>query len=169
MILLPARGFLAIKVEDNVIHLPADAGIVGQHFVTEACGGTIRKFFSHTLEKGFGIGKLLCIAIGIGDAAHQRLVLRETHPEAQIYIISILPVGAKATASQEMLNNDRVQMFNERIQGMCSEKQVYFVNGFEALAVNGSLPDDASPDGVHMQPSYCHKLTDYLLTHTVSA
>ena len=44
-----------------------------------------------------------------------------------------------------MLNNDRVQMFNERIQGMCSEKQVYFVNGFEALAVNGSLPDDASP------------------------
>lgn len=96
-------------------------------------------------------------------------LLRETHPEAQIYIISILPVGAKATASQEMLNNDRVQMFNERIQGMCSEKQVYFVNGFEALAVNGSLPDDASPDGVHMQPSYCHKLTDYLLTHTVSA
>ena len=96
-------------------------------------------------------------------------LLRETHPEAQIYIISILPVGAKATASQEMLNNDRVQMFNERIQGMCSEKQVYFVNGFEALAVNGSLPDDASPDGVHMQPSYCHKLTDYLLTHTVAA
>ena len=28
--------------------------------------------------------------------------------------------------------------------------------------------DDASPDGIHMQPSYCHKLTDYLLTHTVS-
>lgn len=28
-------------------------------------------------------------------------LLRETHPEAQIYIISILPVGAKATASQK--------------------------------------------------------------------
>ncbi len=95
-------------------------------------------------------------------------LLRETHPEADIYIISILPVGAKAAKSSDMLNNDRVQMFNERIQGMCTEKQVYFVNGFEALAVSGSLPDDASPDGIHMQPSYCHKLTDYLLTHTVS-
>ena len=95
-------------------------------------------------------------------------LLRETHPEAEIYIISILPVGAKAAKSSDMLNNDRVQMFNERIQGMCADKQVYFVNGFEALASNGSLPDDASPDGIHMQPSYCHKLTDYLLTHTVS-
>ena len=95
-------------------------------------------------------------------------LLRETHPEAQIYVISILPVGAKAAQSSDMLTNERVQMFNERILGMCTEKQVYYVNGFEALAVNGSLPDDASPDGVHMQPSYCHKLTDYLLTHTVS-
>lgn len=95
-------------------------------------------------------------------------LLRETHPEADIYIISILPVGAKAAKSSDMLNNDRVQMFNGRIQSMCTEKQVYFVNGFEALAVNGSLPDDASPDGVHMQPGYCRKLTDYLLTHTVS-
>ena len=96
-------------------------------------------------------------------------LLRETHPEADIYIISILPVGAKAAKSSDMLNNDRVRMFNERIQGMCADKQVYFVNGFEALASNGSLPDDASPDGIHMQPSYCHKLTDYLLTHTVAA
>ena len=95
-------------------------------------------------------------------------LLRETHPEAQIYVISILPVGAKAAQSSDMLTNERVQMFNERILGMCTEKQVYYVNGFEALAVNGSLPDDASPDGVHMQPSYCHKLTDYLLTHTAS-
>ncbi len=94
-------------------------------------------------------------------------LLRETHPEAQIYVISILPVGAKAAQSSDMLTNERVQMFNERILGMCTEKQVYYVNGFEELAVNGSLPDDASPDGVHMQPSYCHKLTDYLLTHTV--
>ena len=96
-------------------------------------------------------------------------LLRETHPEAQIYIISILPVGSKAAQSSDMLTNERVQMFNERILGMCAQKQVYYVNGFEALAVNGSLPDDASPDGVHMQPNYCRKLTDYLLTHTVSA
>lgn len=95
--------------------------------------------------------------------------IRETHPEAQIYIISILPVGTAATASQSHLNNDRVQTFNERILGMCQQKQVYYINGFEALAQDGVLPDDASPDGVHMEPKYCHMLTDYLLTHTVES
>ena len=80
MILLPARGFLTVEVEDHVIHLLADAGIVGQHLVTEACGGAIRKFLPHALEKGFGIGKLLRVAIGIGDAAHQGLVPRHVLP-----------------------------------------------------------------------------------------
>lgn len=94
-------------------------------------------------------------------------LLHDSHPEAEVYVIGILPVGAKATADQAHLNNDRVQMFNERILGMCTQKQVYYIDGFSALAVDGTLPDDASPDGVHMQPNYCHKLTDYLLSHTV--
>ncbi len=94
---------------------------------------------------------------------------KQTHPEAQIYVIGIMPVGAKATAEQAHLTNDRVQMFNGLILGMCEAKQVYFVDGFEAVASDGSLPDDASPDGVHMEPGYCKMLTDYLLSHTVEA
>lgn len=94
---------------------------------------------------------------------------KQTHPEAQIYVIGIMPVGAKATAEQAHLTNDRVQMFNGLILGMCEAKQVYFVDGFEAVAADGSLPDDASPDGVHMEPGYCKMLTDYLLSHTVEA
>lgn len=91
---------------------------------------------------------------------------KQSHPEAQIYVIGIMPVGVKATAEQAHLTNDRVQMFNGRILGMCADKQVYFVDGFEALAVDGVLPDAASPDGVHMEPGYCKMLTDYLLSHT---
>ena len=94
---------------------------------------------------------------------------KQTHPEAQIYVIGIMPVGAKATAEQAHLTNDRVQMFNGLILSMCEAKQVYFVDGFEAVASDGSLPDDASPDGVHMEPGYCKMLTDYLLSHTVEA
>ena len=81
LIFLQLAGILlAVEVEDHVIHLLANNGIVGQHLVTEACGGVIRQFLPHTLEKGFGIGKLMCIAVGIGDAAHQRLVLRHVLP-----------------------------------------------------------------------------------------
>lgn len=91
---------------------------------------------------------------------------KQTHPEAQVYVIGIMPVGAKATAEQAHLTNERVQMFNGLILAMCNDKQVYFVDGFAALAVNGALPDEASPDGVHMEPGYCKMLTDYLLSHT---
>ena len=94
---------------------------------------------------------------------------KQSHPEAQVYVIGIMPVGAEAAAEQPHLTNDRIQMFNELILGMCKDKQVYFVDGFEALASNGSLPDNASPDGVHMEPDYCKMLTDYLLSHTVEA
>ena len=81
MIFLQLAGILlAIKVKNDIVHSLADGGIVGQHLVTESCGGVIRKFFPHTLEKGFGIGKLLRVAIGIGDVAHQRLVLRHVLP-----------------------------------------------------------------------------------------
>lgn len=94
--------------------------------------------------------------------------VKETHPEAQIYVISVLPVGSAATAEKDYLNNARVQMFNDYILKMCSEKNVFYVDGYAAVAdSDGNLPDDAAPDGVHMEPKYCRMLTDYLLSHTV--
>lgn len=93
--------------------------------------------------------------------------IKETHPEAQIYVIGIMPVGKAATEGADYLNNERVQMFNEKIFKMTQEEQVYYIDGFEALQVDGGLPDAASPDGVHMEPGYCKMLTDYLKSHTV--
>lgn len=94
-------------------------------------------------------------------------LVKETHPEAQIYVIGIMPVGRAATESADYLNNERVQMFNEEILKMTQEEQVYYIDGFAALQVDGGLPDAASPDGVHMEPGYCKMLTDYLKSHTV--
>lgn len=64
MIFLQLTGiFLAVEVEDHVIHRLAEVGIIGQHLVAESCGRAVRQFFPHTLEKGFSIGK----ALSIGD------------------------------------------------------------------------------------------------------
>lgn len=42
MIFLQLAGILlAAEVKDHVIHLFAEVGIVGQHLVTEACGGVM--------------------------------------------------------------------------------------------------------------------------------
>lgn len=94
-------------------------------------------------------------------------LVKDTHPEAQIYVIGIMPVGRAATESADYLNNERVQMFNAEILKMTQEEQVYYIDGFAALQVDGGLPDAASPDGIHMEPGYCKMLTDYLKSHTV--
>ena len=81
MIFLQLAGiFLAIKVKNDIVHSLANSRIVGQHFIAQTCGRAVRQFLSDSFEKGFGIGKLLCIAIGIGNAAHQGLVPRHVLP-----------------------------------------------------------------------------------------
>ena len=129
MILLPARGFLAVEVEDNVIHLLADSGIVGQHLVAEACGGAIRKLLPHTLEKCFGIGKLLCISIGIGNAAHQRLVPRHVLPldieiigRTVAVIIARRRIAAQAVAVMLQLDEAEYDLIKFPQRGVCLYK-----------------------------------------------
>ena len=72
--------FSAVTCFRYVIHLLANNGIVGQHLVTEARGRAVRKFLLYATEKFVRICKFLCIAVGIGDAAHQRLVPRHVLP-----------------------------------------------------------------------------------------
>jgi len=112
VILLPARGFLAVEVEDHVIHLLADGGIIGQHLVTEARGRAVRKFLLYATEKFVRICKLLCIAVGIGHTAHQRLVPHHVLPlDIQIIgrtvavIISRRRIAAQAVAVMLRFHN----------------------------------------------------------------
>lgn len=95
-------------------------------------------------------------------------LIREIYPEAQIYVMGIMPLGDKAQKESEWLNNDRVHELNDMITDMCKEQQVYFIDTFTPLAENGKLPDDAAPDGVHLEIEYCNTMIDWLLSHTVT-
>lgn len=95
-------------------------------------------------------------------------LVREAHPEAQIYVIGIMPLGDKALRSGSWLTNDNVKLFNSRILEMCAQKQVYYIDDFDLLAPDGKLAPDAAVDGIHVQPEYSKMLVGYLLTHTVS-
>lgn len=137
----------------------------GSMMVSEALhGGTYGKIYIMSGINELGWYNLDKFIEYYGDLVD---LAKKEHPEAQVYVISILPLGEKAAEEQEQLTNERAQMFNERILNMCKDKQAYYIDGYDALAVDGVLPDDASPDGIHMQPNYCKMLTDYLLTHTV--
>lgn len=94
-------------------------------------------------------------------------LVKDSYPDIQVYVIGIMPLGDSAQKTGSWLTNDNVKRFNERIQAMCADEEIYYIDNFDLLAPNGKLPDDAAVDGVHVEPKYSKMLTDYLLTHTV--
>lgn len=93
--------------------------------------------------------------------------LRESHPDADIYVQSILPVTASRSADDAVYNNGNIEKFNSAIQDMCEEKQVYYLCVAEAVAgPDGTLPEDGAFDGIHLKAPLCALWLDYLETHT---
>ena len=95
--------------------------------------------------------------------------VREANPDAVIYIQEILPVSNSVSSTHDYIKNSKIDEYNELLQQLAEEKQVYFIDTAKAVAASdGSLPEDAAVDGIHMKNSYCQKWLDYLMTHTVN-
>lgn len=89
--------------------------------------------------------------------------LKKSQPDATIYVQSILPVSAKKSEQDSIYNNPRINEFNALIEQMAKDKGATYLRVNEALMdESGSLPADASTDGVHPNIDYCRKWTAYL-------
>lgn len=122
---------------------------------------------------GFGVNELGYInADAFYDAYCETIdAVRACQPRAVIYAQTMAPVNeARVTAAGGAghLNNDRVRLYNDLIRKAAAEKHVPLLDVFSALAVDGSLPAEASRDGIHLTGDYCRKQLEYLTTHTVS-
>ena len=96
--------------------------------------------------------------------------VKEINTGAQIYVQQILPVSKEVSGTHSYIKNEKIAEYNALIQEMAAEKQVYFVAAAEAVAgEDGTLPEDAATDGIHLKKEYCVKWLDYLETHTVQA
>lgn len=93
-------------------------------------------------------------------------VVKQTSPNAIIYVQLIMPVSEQQNADS-VVNNANIDRFNEMIKQVVKEKEVYYVVPGEAVSVNGFLPPEASTDGIHLNKECCIKWRDYLLCHTV--
>ncbi|MGI5893970.1 MAG: GDSL-type esterase/lipase family protein [Candidatus Merdivicinus sp.] len=94
--------------------------------------------------------------------------LQTDHPDANIYVQSILPVTRGKELEQENLTNERIRTLNEQIAAMAEEQEVFYLNVAEAIAdEDGYLPDELSSDGMHFGVSTYNTWIDYLLCHTV--
>lgn len=89
--------------------------------------------------------------------------IRKVKPNCKIYIQSIIPMTKSKSDSDKIFNNKNVAKFNKLIQEVANEENVTYLDVKSALINSqGYLPEDASTDGIHLDPDYCKKWLNYL-------
>ena len=89
--------------------------------------------------------------------------IRKVKPNCKIYIQSIIPMTKSKSDSDKIYNNENVAKFNKLIQEVANEENVTYLDVKSALINSqGYLPEDASTDGIHLDPNYCKKWLNYL-------
>lgn len=81
--------------------------------------------------------------------------IRASEPEADIYILSVLPVTRAKSQSGQVFNMPRVNMYNAALYQLAGDKQCYYMDVCSAfLDGDGYLPSGWSSDGVHLYAKY---------------
>ena len=97
--------------------------------------------------------------------------IMELQPNADIYLQSLIPVSTEKcqqTKQPYYVTNEQIAIYNEIIETIAAEKEVYYVNVKEAMVnEDGELPADASSDGIHFHKEGYQTWYQYLKTHTV--
>lgn len=81
--------------------------------------------------------------------------IRAAEPEADIYILSVLPVTRAKSQSGQVFNMPRVNLYNAALYQLAGEKQCYYMDvcaWFQGS--DGYLPSNWSSDGVHLYAQY---------------
>ena len=97
--------------------------------------------------------------------------IRAIQPNAVIYIQGLIPLNEEqiaASTGRTYLTNEHLRVYNDLMKQAAEEKQVVYLDLYsEFVDENGSLPAEASRDGVHLRKEYCQRWLEYLKTHTV--
>ncbi len=93
--------------------------------------------------------------------------IREIRSDAVIYVMSIIPVAKSVSDTHEYVKNDKIDLYNSYLRGMCADKKVFYIDlGFMA-GEDGALPEGAARDGIHVGYDLCKDWLTYLRTHVV--
>ena len=93
--------------------------------------------------------------------------IREASPATEIILNTIYPV-ADSYELQSVINNEKIGVFNGWIESLAEELGCRFLNGFEALAVDGKLPENLqNGDGLHLSGEAYVLVMQYIRTHAL--
>lgn len=97
-------------------------------------------------------------------------LVKKQHPEATIYIQSVLPINEalfKEHYGQD-LTNEKIDSYNAALEDLCEEKEVYYLNVAECLKdSSGGMSSQKTSDGMHIGKKSYQRWFEYLKTHTV--
>lgn len=89
-------------------------------------------------------------------------------PEAQIYVISVLPV-TRSRDSGGTITIERILAYNEMLLEMCEEDGCWYLDLYSYFADEEDfLPSEDSTDGLHPVDALYPMMLDYLDTHWVA-
>ncbi len=89
--------------------------------------------------------------------------IKELQPGAKIYIESILPVSSLAVETDPVFTTDKIDGLNEYVKRVASETGTAYLDVNSVLRQeDGSLPEEASTDGIHLIKNYCMIWLKYL-------
>ena len=92
--------------------------------------------------------------------------IKELQPGAKIYIESILPVSSKAVETDPVFTTDKIDGLNEYVKNVAADTGTVYLDVNSALRqADGSLPEEASTDGIHLMKNYCMIWLKYLADH----
>ena len=93
--------------------------------------------------------------------------VKELQPDAKIYIQSILPVSAYALNNNSCFTTENVDALNERVKNVAAATGSTYLDVNSALRLeDGSLPLEASSDGIHLIREYCLVWLKYVADHS---
>lgn len=81
--------------------------------------------------------------------------LRIIEPNCEIIIQANYPVTKKLNDGDKVFNNTNIKKYNDLIKEMADEEGVEYIDLYSFFAnKDGNLPDEATSDGIHLNPSY---------------
>ncbi len=120
------------------------------------------------------------IMIGINDIAsgdsdwftqqYQNILdtIRQTQPDAIIYIQGNIPMSYGTQDFEGSLNNHNLSLRNEASRALADKKSVFYLDIDKIYAdENGNLQSCYTTDGLHVMPDYYTLWVDYLLHHAI--
>lgn len=132
--------------------------------------GTIIDYLrKHRFRKAYimlGLNELGCV-VDTYISSYKTLIdeIREIDPNMEIYILPVIPMVEERT--DEVYNNEIIATFNKEIKKMCDEMKLPLIN-ISAALVNeeGTLPEEFSRDGIHLNTKGLTRMVNYLILAT---